>query len=83
MITPFLDQAVEDFGLDSILTDSIDTPDLDASFDEAYALPSVSAEFLSSFNTISHNSRPQLAPSIKYQIMVPSLDFTFACMIGM
>ena len=45
----FLDQAVDNFkpGLDSILTDSIDTPELDASFDEVHAMPSsVSSGFL-------------------------------------
>ena len=36
----FLDQAVEDFkyDLDSILTDSFDIPELDASFDDADAM---------------------------------------------
>ena len=59
----FLDQAVEDFeyGLDSILTDSIDTPDLDALFGEADAISSsVSLGFLESFSTDSDNSGPQL-----------------------
>ena len=45
----FLDQEVEGFehGLDSILTDSPDTPELDASFDDADAVPSsVSSGFL-------------------------------------
>ena len=38
----FLDQAFEAFvyGIYSILTDSADTPELDASFDEAEAMPS-------------------------------------------
>ena len=47
----FLDQAVEDFvhGLDSILIDSSDTPEWDASFHEAVAmLSSVSLGFLHS-----------------------------------
>ena len=39
----FLDQAVEDFvhGLDSILMDSIDTPELDAAFYSTDAFPSL------------------------------------------
>ena len=38
----FLDQAVEDFehGLDSILKDLTDTPELDTSFNEADVMPS-------------------------------------------
>ena len=38
----YLDQAVEDFehGFNSFLTDSINTPELDASFDEADIIPS-------------------------------------------
>ena len=45
----FLDQAVADFeqGLDFILTDFIQTPELDTSFDEPDAIiSSVSSEFL-------------------------------------
>ena len=47
----FLDQAVADFekGLDSILTDSLETPELEASLDEPDAVPSsVSSGFLHS-----------------------------------
>ena len=61
---PFLDQAAADFehALDSILTDSIDMPELDASFDEADTMPSsVASRFLHSFSAISDNSRLQIA----------------------
>ena len=64
----FLDQAVGDFeeGLDSILIDSMKTPDLDTSLDEPDAITSsVSSGFLHSVSTISDNSKPQLAPSIR------------------
>ena len=64
----FLDQAVADFkqGLDSILTDSLETPDLDTSLQESDAVTSsVSSGFLHSVSTISDNSKPQLAPSIR------------------
>ena len=45
----FLDQAVSQFGLDSVLTDSINTLELDASFDEANTvLSSVPLGFLNS-----------------------------------
>ena len=63
----FLDQAVADFeqGLDSILTDSLETPDLDTSLQESDAVTSsVSSGFLHSVSTISDNSKQQLAPSI-------------------
>ena len=51
-------------GLDSVLTDSIDTPELDASFDEADAMPSsVPSGFLCSVNTVSDNCRLQLVPA--------------------
>ena len=63
----FLDQAVADFkqGLDSILTDSLETPDLDTSLQESDAITSsVSSKFLHSVSTVSDNSRLQLAPSI-------------------
>ena len=64
----FLDQAIDDseHGLDSILMDSINTPELCVSFDEADVVPSsVSLGFLSSDSTISDTSRLQLAPSIE------------------
>ena len=67
-IMPFLDQAVADFeqGLDSILTDSLETPDLDTSLQESDAVTySVSSGFLHSVSTISDNFKPQLAPSIR------------------
>ena len=64
----FLDQAVADFkqGLDSILTDSLETLDLDTSLQESDAITSsVSSGFLHSVSTISDNSKLQLAPSIR------------------
>ena len=64
----FLDQAVTDFeqGLDSILTSSLETPELDASLDEPDAIPSsVSSGFLCSVSTLSDNSKLQLASSIE------------------
>ena len=64
----FLDQALKDFehGLDSVIRDHIDTPELDASFHEADAMPSSSSSgLLCSVNANSDNSRPQPAPSIK------------------
>ena len=64
----FLDQAVGDFeqGLDSILTDSFKTLELDTSLEEpdAGTSSSVSSGFLCSVSTLSDNSKPQLAPSI-------------------
>ena len=64
----FLDQAVDDFeqGLYSILTDSIKTQELDASFEKPDGvLSSVSSEILCLVSTISNTSKLQLAPSIK------------------
>ena len=64
----FFDQAVGNFehGLDSVLMDSIDTPEVDASFEEADAMPSCfSSGFLHSVSTISDTSRLQLDPNIK------------------
>ena len=63
----FLDQAIANFeqGLDSILTDSIKTLELDTSLDEPDVTSSVSSWFLSSISTISDTSNPQLAPSIR------------------
>ena len=58
----FLDQAVVDFeqGLDSILTDSLETPDLDTSMQESDAVTSsVSSGLLHLVSTISDNSKPQ------------------------
>ena len=63
----FLDQAMADFeqGLDSILTDCLETPELDTSLVEPDAITSsVSSGFLHSVNTIFDNSKPQLVPSI-------------------
>ena len=64
----FLNQAVADFeqGLDCILTNSPETPELDTSLDESDAIPSsVSSGFLHLVSTLSDNSKPQLAPSIR------------------
>ena len=64
----FLDQAVADFeqGLDSILTDSLQTPELDTSLDEPDVIASsVSSGCCCSVSTLSDNSKPQFAPSIQ------------------
>ena len=66
----FLDQAMADFeqGLDSILTDSLETPKLDTSLDEPDAITSsVSSGFICSVSTLSDNSKQQLASSIRAQ----------------
>ena len=63
------DQAVNDLEhhLNSILRDTFDTPELDATFDEADALPSsVSSGLLCLVSTISGISRLQFASSIKF-----------------
>ena len=64
----FLDQAVADFeqGLDSILTDSLETQELDTSLEELDAITSssVSSGFLHLLSILSDNSKLQLAPSI-------------------
>ena len=63
----FLDQGVADFkqGLDSILTDSLETLELDTSLEEPDIITSsVSSGFLHSVSTISDNSKQQLAPTI-------------------
>ena len=53
-------------GLDSILTNSLETPELDVSLDEPDAVPSsVSSGFLCWVSTLSDNSKLQLAPSIR------------------
>ena len=64
----FLDQAVADFeqGLDSILTDSLKTPELDTSLDEPHVITSsVSSGFLCLVSTLSDISELQLAPNIQ------------------
>ena len=64
----FLDQTMADFeqGLDSILSDSLETPELDMSSDEPDAVTSsVSSGFLLLVNTVSDISKPQLAPIIR------------------
>ena len=64
----FLDQAIDDFkqGLDSILTDSLKTPELDTSLEEPDAITSsVSSGFLYLVSTLSDNSKLQLAPTIQ------------------
>ena len=63
----FLDQAVADFkhGLDSILTDSLETLELDTSLEEPDAITSsVSSGFLHLVSTLSDNSKLQLDPTI-------------------
>ena len=64
----FLDQAVADFeqGLDSILTDSIETLELDTSLDEPYVITSsVSSGFPCSISTVLDKFKTQLVPNIK------------------
>ena len=64
----FLDQAMTDFeqGLDSILTDSIETPEMDTSLDEPDAITSsVSSGFFLLGYYSSDTSKLQLAPSIR------------------
>ena len=64
----FLGQATVDFeqGMDSILTNSLETRELDASLDKPDAIPSsVSLGFLCLVSTLSDNSKLQLAPSIR------------------
>ena len=51
--------------MDYILTDSLETLELDTSLEEPNAITSsVSSGFLCSVSTLSDNSKPQLAPSI-------------------
>ena len=62
-----MDQAVNDFehSLDSILTDSVDMPELHVSFEEADTMTSsVSSGYLCLVSTHSNNSSLQSAPSI-------------------
>ena len=64
----FLDQAVAEFeqGLDSILANSLETPELDTSLAEPDAITSsVSSGFLCLVSTLSDYSKLQLAPSIR------------------
>ena len=63
----FLDQAVADFeqGMDSILTDSLKTLELDTSLEEPDAITSsVFSGFLHLVSTLSDNAKLQLAPII-------------------
>ena len=63
-----LDQGVADFeqGLDSILTDSLETLELDTFLDEPDVITSsVSSGFLHLVSTLSDHSKFQLAPSIQ------------------
>ena len=58
--------AVLEQGLDSILTDSINTPELSTSFDEPDVITSsVSSGFLHLLSAVSDTSESQLAPSIR------------------
>ena len=53
-------------GLDSILSDSLETPELDVSLDKPDAIPcSVSSGFLCLVSSPSDNSKLQLAPIIR------------------
>ena len=62
----FLDQTVGEHGLDSVLTWSIKTLELDVSIDDTDVVTSsVSSGFLCLVNIISDNSKLQLAPSIR------------------
>ena len=64
----FLDQAVTNFeqGLDSILNNSLETPELDTSLDGPDAITfSDSSGFLSLVRTLCGTSKLQLAPSIR------------------
>ena len=64
----FLDQAVADFkqGLVSILTDSLETRELDPSLDEPDVITySVFSGLLCLVSTFSDNSKPQLDPSLQ------------------
>ena len=62
----FLDQAVANFeqGLDSILTYSIETPELDTYFDEPEVITPTISGFLCSVSTVYVTSKLQLALSI-------------------
>ena len=63
----FLDQAVADCeqGLDSILTDSLETLELDTSLDEPDVITSSVSSGFSAQLELSDNSKLQLAPSIQ------------------
>ena len=80
----FLDQDVAYFeqGLDTILTDSIETPELGTSFDEPDAIASsVSSWFLHLVSTISDNSKPQFAPSIRsHKVWCQARTFLHLCL---
>ena len=52
-------------GLDSILTDSLETPELDTSLHEPDAITSSLSQFLCVVSTLSDNSKLQLAPNIR------------------
>ena len=63
MITPFWTKwSKTEYALDSILTDSVETSEVDASFDDADAVPSsVSSGFPCLVSTISDNLRLQFS----------------------
>ena len=68
----FLDQTIADFeqSLDSILTDSLKTLELDTSLDEPDAITSsISFGFFCSISTLSDNYKLQCAPSIQTHIL--------------
>ena len=65
----FLDQAVADFeqGLDSIIIDSTETPELNTSFDELdVTTSSDSSGFLYLVHIVSYTSKWQPTPGIKF-----------------
>ena len=65
-MTPFFTKHLKTDGLDSILTNSIETLELDAFFEEADTRPSsISSGFLHFVGTNSDISKLQFAPSIK------------------
>ena len=64
----FLDQAVADLqqGLTFILSNSVETPELDTSLDKPHNMTSsVSSEFLFSACNVSDTSETELSPDIK------------------
>ena len=82
----FLDQSVADIGqgLDSILTDSIETPKLDTSLDEPDAITSsVSSEFLHLACIISDTSNLHLGPIIgSHKLWCQGRAFPHSCASG-
>ena len=63
----FFDHAVDEFeyGLDSIITDSTKTPEMDVSFDPEAIVLSVFLGCLCLISTLYDTIKPKLTPSIK------------------